>query len=112
DSVGEPFGRQLAADLGALQRDLRHHRARQGPALELLGQGENAPVELAVLELALVAELERAADLAVADAQPLAERADRELGLAGARVAAGIVPDQVAVERERNARGDARCVLE
>ena len=42
DALGEPFGRQLARELRALQIDARHDRARQRALVQLLGISEDA----------------------------------------------------------------------
>src|SRR3546814_6958485 len=80
DAVGEPRRGQFARALRALQPDARQHRARQRLALGGFGQGEDACVQVGVLELRRVALLPRAPDRRVAQVQP--PRTYRALGRA------------------------------
>src|SRR5690606_10796992 len=109
DTLGEPCGGEVARDLRALQGDARQGLAWQGFAFDLLRQIEYPRVEPRLLEFEAIALFQCFADGGVAHAQAFAQRTG--CPLRGARLAAAM-DDQVTVERQVDARGQAERLLE
>jgi hypothetical protein len=90
DAPGEPFGRQLARELRALQVDARHDRARQRALVQLLGVGEDTLMQRGLLEVAVVAPLQVASDRRLLKpSRPASEFAARSVSPLGALLARG-----------------------
>ncbi|MNE00101.1 hypothetical protein D3C80_924980 [compost metagenome] len=106
---GKPGGGQLAGNFRAFQLNAWQHFPRQFLAGGFLRQGIDSLIQVGVGKLRQIALLQRPTNRRVAHVQPLAEGAYRQLG--GARLI-GTVVNQVAVQRQRNARRAADCALE
>src|SRR6476659_6081835 len=80
DARREPFGRELARDLLALQCDARHDRARKNLVFHLLRADEYALVYLRFFEIDALAFVQRAVDLGIAEIELARHRTHREFG--------------------------------
>ena len=79
-----PFGGELAADFRPVELNLRKRCAGQGAVLRLLGKSKDPLVKAGAFEQGGFPLLERAMNVAVAQAEAFAEGAGGPLGSAGA----------------------------